>query len=314
MLDLKLVRQAILLAHNRNFIRAAEQLGISQPSLSRNIASLETALKVKLFDRGQDGVTATVFGRLLVAQGEQLLQNADSLEREIKLMRSLEVGDLSLGTGPYPLEISIGPSLGRILEKYPGIKVDMEVLGLPSGREAILSGRLDMVVAEPSGLEDEPKLLIEKLPQHRGVFFCRAGHPLTQKPKPGVEDVFSFPYVGTRLPARIAQAFAHIMPAGRIDKSTGEFIPSVTVKILNTAKEIVVNSNAVSIGIRRQIAKELSGGSLAIVDLHPPWLVTNYGFVYLRTRSLSPAALAFMEEVRSVESELVAAENAMEPG
>jgi DNA-binding transcriptional LysR family regulator len=73
MLELKLVHQAILLAHNRNFIRAAEQLDISQPSLSRNIADLESALKIKLFDRGQDGVTATVFGRLLVTQGEELL-------------------------------------------------------------------------------------------------------------------------------------------------------------------------------------------------------------------------------------------------
>ena len=249
-------------------------------------------------------MTPTVFGRLLVTQGEELLQHADSLEREIKLMRSLEVGDLSIGTGPYPLEISIGPAIGRMLEKYPGIVIEMEVLGMPSGREAILSSRLDIVVAEAMGLEDEPKLLIEKLPQHRGIFFCRAGHPLTKKLNPSAEDVFSFPYVGTRLPSRIAQSFAHIMPEVRIEKSTGEFIPSVTVKILNTAKEVVVNSDAISIGIRSQIAKELSGGSLAVIDFHPPWLVTNYSFVYLRNRSLSPAALAFMEEMRSVESEL----------
>jgi hypothetical protein len=45
------------------------------------------------------------------------------------------------------------------------------------------------------------------------------------------------------------------MPKGRIEKSTGELIPSVTVKILNTAKEFVLNSDAISIGIRRQQAQ-----------------------------------------------------------
>jgi DNA-binding transcriptional LysR family regulator len=54
------------------------------------------------------------------------------------------------------------------------------------------------------------------------------------------------------------------------------------------------------------VAAELADGTLAALPWRPSWLVTAYGFVYRRDRTLSPAALAFMEEVRRTEAALVA--------
>jgi len=39
-----------------------------------------------------------------------------------------------------------------------------------------------------------------------------------------------------------------------------------------------------------------------VLDFHPPWLVSGYGFLYLRNRTLSPSALAFIAEMRAVEA------------
>jgi DNA-binding transcriptional LysR family regulator len=309
MLDLKLIHHAIALAQYRNFARTAEQLGISQPTLSRNIANLEAALGVRLFDRGQDGVSATDFGKLLISQGQDLVKSAHELEREIKLLQGLDVGELLIGVGPYPLEISMGPSLARLMTKYPGLRVEVDASDLHTLPNDVLEGRLDLGVLELTLAECEPKLQTERLPSHRGVFYCRGGHPLAGKRQPDIADIFAFPYVGTRLPPRLAQSFQHIIPAGNIDKATGDFMPPVTTSALRIAREIVLHSDAISIGIRSQIAGELADGRLAVIDFHPPWLVTNYGFVYLRNRSLSPAAMAFMEEMRAVEAEISATDS-----
>lgn len=306
MLDLKLIHHAIVLAQHRHFARTAEQLGISQPTLSRNIANLEAALGVRLFDRGQDGVSATDFGKLLILQGQDLVKSAQALEREIKLLQGLEVGELLIGAGPYPLEISMGPTLARLMAKYPGLRVEVDSSAWHTLPHDVLEGRLDLAVMELSLAENEPRLQTEKLPPHPGVFYCRGGHPLAGRRQLDFVDIFAFPYVGARLPPRLAQSFQHIIPAGNIDKATGDFVPPVTTSSLRMAREIVLHSDAISIGVRSQIAGELADGGLAVIDFHPPWLVSNYGFVYLRNRSLSPAALAFMEEMRAVEAEISA--------
>ena len=308
MLDLKLIHHAIALAQHRNFARTAEWLGISQPTLSRNIANLEASLGVRLFDRRTDGLEPTEFGKLLVLQGQELVQSADDLEREIKLLQGLEIGELVVGAGPYALEISVGSALARLLGKYPGLSIEVEGLDWRSIPQYVLAGKLDIGVVELTSLEEDPRLETEKLPAHKGVLYCRGGHPLLEKSAPALEEVFAYPYVGTRLAPRFAAAFMRMVSTGHIDKNTGDYVPPITLSSIRAACDVVMNSDAISAASRRQIADELADGRLGVVGFHPPWLVSNYGFVYLRNRSLSPAALAFMAEMRAVEAEIAAAE------
>lgn len=304
MLDLKLIQHAIALAEHRHFARTAELLGISQPTLSRNIANLEASLGVRLFDRGQDGVAVTEFGKLLVSQGQAVVKSAADLEREIKLLQGMEVGELVVGVAPYPMEISMGRTLARMLTQYPGLRIEVVSLERQTLAQNVLAGNLDLIVVDVNYLEDEPRLQIERLPPHHGVFYCRGGHPLAGRHQPEFQEVFAFPYAGTRMPPRIAQALENIPNSGSIEKTTGDFLPPININSLRTCREIVLQSDAITIGIRSHIAEDVVAGRLAIVDFHPPWLVTNYGFIYARNRTLSPAALTFMEEMRAVEAEI----------
>ena len=56
------------------------------------------------------------------------------------------------------------------------------------------------------------------------------------------------------------------------------------------------------------IAADIAAGEIVALPFRRPWLRTNYGFVYLKDRSLSPATQAFMAEIKAVEAELVKAE------
>lgn len=87
----------------------------------------------------------------------------------------------------------------------------------------------------------------------------------------------------TRLPPRLAQSFLHLIPAGNIDKDTGDFVSPVTTSSLRIAREIVLHTDAISIGIRSQLADDIALDKLAVIDFHPPWLVNNYGFVIYAT-------------------------------
>ena len=121
-----------------------------------------------------------------------------------------------------------------------------------------------------------------------------------------MERVLAFPFAGTRMPKRVGESFLRIARAGAIDPDSGDYLPPIKADSIRVVKDVVMNSDAVAVAPLAMIAAEVRAGRLLPLPLRMPWMSTSYGFVYLRERRLSPAAEAFMAEVRSVEAELLA--------
>ena len=90
-------------------------------------------------------------------------------------------------------------------------------------------------------------------------------------------------------------------PFGILDETTKRVIPRIWVETFSAAKSVVLSGNALSAGPRQLIAEELDEASVVALPLAVPWLTLNYGFIWRRGRSLSPACLAFMQLVREIE-------------
>jgi DNA-binding transcriptional LysR family regulator len=307
-LDLRLLHQAITLATYRNYARAAQALHLTQPALSRSIAGLEARLGEKLFNRTPRGVEPTAFGELLLARGRALIDGATDLEREFKLMRGLEVGELRVGAGAYPAQMSVGRAIGRLASAHPHLRVEVMADDLRAMIRALLAGKLDLVVLELSIVAGEARLATEALPQHPACFYCRAGHPLLRDANPTVERILEFPLAGTRLPPRVALDFLALANAGSIDRDTGDYLPPIKVDSISMAKDVVLASDAIAMAPLGLIAEEIAAGTLVALNARPAWMHTGYGFAYPRDAVPSPAAEAFMAEVRGVEAGIAATE------
>lgn len=308
MIDLKLLHHALTLARHRNFARAAEALDLSQPALSRSIAGLEAALGVLLFNRTRQGVEPTAYGERLLARGALLITNAAELERELKLMQGLDIGVLRVGAGTYPSDMCVGPALGRLTLRHPRLRIELNSGDWRAIVAEVLQARLDLAVVELSVAELDTRLETEPLPHHRGVFFCRTGHPLLTSSRPTIEQAFRYPLVCPKLPARAGQMFYRMAKAGTIDPDTGDYVPPIKADTVALAKSIVRSSDAIALAPNCLLFDEIAAGSIATLPFREPWLRTNYGFVRLKDRTLSPAAQAFMAEVNAIEAELAEAE------
>ncbi len=308
MLDLTLIGHAQVLAKHGNFARAATELYMSQPTLSRHIAALEQQLGVRLFDRGRKKVEPTAYGRLVLERAQTLTSDAAELVRALRLMQGLEVGELAVGAGIYPAELSLGRALGRLTAKHPGLRVQVETGDWRTIIASTLATRLDLSVLELSVVEHEKRLVVEALPRHPGVFFARRGHPLLSELAPTLEQLSEYPFAGPKIAPRAASAMAKLLKQGSTDPASGDYLPPIKVDSIRLAKDAVLASDTVSLAPLAAIAEDLLSGALVALPVRTPWLQTNYGFVYLAGRSLSPAALAFMERMRAVEQEIVAEE------
>jgi DNA-binding transcriptional LysR family regulator len=304
MIDLRLLSHAIALARYRSFARTAVALHITQPTLSRNIAALETVLGERLFERSKSGVKLTAFGEFLIARGRHIMESASALERDFKLVRGIGVDEVRVACGPFPIALSVPTAAGRMIEQHPSLRIETLSVDPRTATQSVLESQVDFGVYELSMVENETDLVTEAMPRHPMLFYCRAGHPLLKEVAPTIGRVLSYPLVATRLALRGSEAILPLTRYGQADGPTGDFLPPVKVDSIHVARDVVLASDAVSAAPRSTIASDLVAGRLAVIPVSAPWLHTAYGLVYRRSRTLAPAVLALMEHIRAVEREI----------
>lgn len=291
------------LAEHRHFGRAAKALGVSQPSLTRSLKQLEETLGVRLFER-QDGVTPTLFGRMVIERGESLLKGHSELLREIILMKGLDTGELTVAAGPFPSEISVQKAVGRLADLHPRLLLQLTTTDWTRVVEDILQGRVDLGVADVSEAAEHPELETALVRSSALRFYCRRGHPLAGGGALRLEQLMDYPWVGPTAPARIRLSMgSDEKPFGFFSDAHNRFRPRVVVDTIAAARDVVVASDALAVTLPSLIANDIDKGIFVLLPLDLPWLRLNYGFVWKRGRTHSPAAEKLMEIIRAIESE-----------
>jgi DNA-binding transcriptional LysR family regulator len=253
-------------------------------------------------------VEITAFGELPLLRGRALLDGAADVEREFTRMQGLEIGELRIGAGPYPAQMSVGAAVGRLASLHPSLRIEVMADDLRAIVDALLVGRLDLAVIELSIVAGETRVATESLPPHPGYFYCRAGHPLLSEKNPVIERILKYPLVGPRIVPRAARDFLALAKVGVIDPDTGDYLPPIKVDSIRMAKDIVLASNAVAMAPLAVLTEEIAAGNLVALPARPAWMQTGYGFVWARDTVLSPAAEAFRQAVWSVEKEIAVEE------
>jgi DNA-binding transcriptional LysR family regulator len=302
--DLRQCRHVLALDRHRNFARAADALGLTQPALSRSLQALERSIGARLFDRDRAGVEPTAVGERLIERARLLVNQARDIEQDLQQMLGLEVGLLRIGAGPYPADLSVGTAAGRLVRRHPGLMVDLSVGDWTDLIRRVASGELDLAVADTGVALLDDRLVAESLPEHQLSFFCRSGHPLAGSAALTLEQVRTFPLVGTALPPRFVALAARNNIGYRPNLPAGTSAPEIRVGTFALARRMVMESDAIGGAVPSQIEDAVARGELVTLDLDLPWLKTSYGIIRLANRTPSPAAVTFIDILRHVEAEI----------
>lgn len=113
-------------AHALNLSRAAERLGIAQPTLSLAMQRLETAAKIKLLTRSKTGVQLTRAGTRFAAEAQVLLEQWETLVDEAQKDESDVRGRVTIGCHPSVALYALRDSLPVLLSRYPDLEIGLE--------------------------------------------------------------------------------------------------------------------------------------------------------------------------------------------
>jgi DNA-binding transcriptional LysR family regulator len=306
---LRLLRCALVLGEHGNFARAAEALRMSQPNLSRGIAEFEQSLGVTLFDRTRKGVIPTAFGRLLLARGEAVLRSEASLRRELQLLAGLESGTLAVGAGPFAGETSVAAAIAQVLQQHPKLSINFQIQDPDQVIQDVLDERSDVGVAQVTGLEADPRLVVTRLPPLRVYMACRPGHPLTRIGKPTFGQALEYPLATNIIRGPPAVA-VRTRDGSRVESEarSPQVVPQVVVNSPAASRLIARLSDALAVGTGEMLVDDVAAGHLVLLPVDAPIMRSVHGIVHLRDRSMSPAARAFIAALHAVEERIRSAE------
>lgn len=290
MLDLRLVTYVLALSRHANYARAADELGISQPALTRAIQTLERQLDLRLFDRSRSGVTPTAQGAGFIERASVLVANAHDLERQARLAARGAGGTIRFGIAPMPARALLSQALVGQMHASPELKHDVIVRNVEALWPRLIAGDIEFFVSAEGQIPDSPPVRAETLGTFPYGLIVNAAHPL-----------LAGNCGGLNFPLLVSSRSSFQMPE---DFRSNVTLPPHVVEDFETLAAITAASDAIWICSPYAVKDEIRQGTLQ--QLRSSMAPVNMRIVLysLDRRTQSPAVRRMKDQFRSAIGDL----------
>lgn len=280
-----------------SFTRAAEELHLTQPTVSMQIKKLADAVGAPLFRQAGRGVEPTDAGHEVNVACRDILDTLSNLEVKLADLKGLRRGRLRLGvltTAAY-----IAPEiLGAFCQRYPGVDVSLNVTNREAILERLLAHEDDLyVMGQPR--EHSPDIDAIPFAPNPLVVVARADHPLARERGLPVACLAGENLIlrehGSGIRDAILQHVANLGVRLRVRMELGS----------NEAiKHAIVGGLGIAILSLHSVTLEAGGGRLALLDVQGFPILRRWHLVYSRHRELSLVARTFLDFTVAFEPEI----------
>ena len=168
-MDIQNIRAFLTVAESRSFSRAAEKLFITQPAISKRIATLEYSLNCQLFDRLGKNVQLTQAGQALIPGYQRILNEIDESKRIISTLRFQVSGHLKFGTSHHIGLHRLPPILKQYTNQYHEVELDIQFMDSEQAAALILKGDIELALIT---LPDEIDNHLNTIPIWTDIMAC----------------------------------------------------------------------------------------------------------------------------------------------
>ncbi len=163
-MNLEQLTSFVEVSRTGHFTQAAERLHLAQPSLSRQISTLERELGVELFHRVRGNVALTAAGERLLPIARRMLADADTARGEMAELAGLRRGRIRLGATPTLCTSLVVEVIAEFRGRYPGIDIEILERGSRSLLSALVEGALDLALIVTSVSSERARAVLEREP------------------------------------------------------------------------------------------------------------------------------------------------------
>src|SRR5438876_8498360 len=197
-MELRHLRYFLAVGEALNLTKAAAQLRVAQPALSRQVQDLEEEIGVDLLKRSPRGVTLTAERKLLLEEVRELLKRADESVEKVRALARGEYGELHIGYAPSPTAEILPPALAAFQKAVPRVKLLLHDLSSDELVAGLQNASLELaIMVEPIG-EQTAGIEFELLLTYPLCVAITAAHPFARLKSITLEMLAAEPLVGLR--------------------------------------------------------------------------------------------------------------------
>lgn len=187
-MELRLLKYFTVVCEELHFTRAAEKLGISQPTLSQQIKLLEARLGIPLFHRTGKKIILSQAGKIVLEHARRIFAELETLSTEIKKLKGLEQGTITMGCSGYYL---VQSAILSFHERFPNIKLSVFDTTTEQTIEKVLHNQFDLGVVYL--LFEHDLLKTMRLFRSQFVLVVSTNHPFAKQPQVKAADLQAVP-------------------------------------------------------------------------------------------------------------------------
>lgn len=302
-MEMQQLRHFVAAAKHGNIGRAAEELNITQPALSRSIKNLEASLGAELLERGSKGVRTTVFGEGILDHALIILSEVERAVSEVHAIKGLSQGQFAMGIAPAFASFIVPEAIGQLNRDRPGINIMIASAFYDDLLAGLRRAELDIVFSMFPPSNTESDLEFEALYVSRSGVHARADHELAKKESVSMADLSAYGWV---VPNQLAvnKVFRTFFTENSLP------VPRQVIRTtsLTYLRQAMTHSDLLSILPDHLVAEEVASGEIVKIRNTECAVESLCGIISRRSGSRPPAVLACMEALRKACKEKIIAQ------
>lgn len=280
------LRGFVYAARAKSITRAAEQLDLSQPSVSLQIQALEQELATQLFERRGPRIRLTREGEILLELARPLVEGIEGLDEAFHTQRdSVTRGSVRIAAGGSTLQYILPTYVKAFVRAHPQIDLRLHNVTGKSGLALLRAGEVDFAVGPM--LDTPSDILFYPTMTYEPILITSRDHPLAKRKRIALKDIAQYPLI---LPPRDQSTFRSV------EMVFAEHSLQHEVKLEVGGYDVIVTYVEMGLGISIVMSHCLTGKEkLHTAPLGRYFPKRSYGLVLRKGHVLAPAARLFIE-------------------
>jgi DNA-binding transcriptional LysR family regulator len=286
----------------KSFSKAADDLFLTQPTVSGHILSLEHSLSLRLFDRTGREVRLTKAGEVFLRYASKILSSRKDLLNALSEYSQGIRGELSLGASTIPGEYLLPKLMGHFKKEHPHFTLSLKIADTKEVAQLVLEG--DVEYGMIGGKLNHNFLHYEKYEEDEIIVVAPSGHPLTKKKKADLTDLLKEPWIIREEGSGTQMAVEKGLR--KKGKSLKQFNVVMEMGSTSAVKEGVKAGLGLAFISKRAVEEELKQGLFSRIHVEGIDPISRQLYIVShRGRTLSPIGMEFLRFLHRSRVEMI---------
>ncbi|UII27472.1 LysR family transcriptional regulator [Fulvivirga maritima] len=262
-------------AKRLNFTKAAQELSITQPAVTKHVKEIEQHFQVKLFDRNGTKIKLTPAGEMLLQYSEQIFDIYRNLEIDLNALASKHGGRLKIGASTTVAQYVLPPVIAAFHQKFKDITITLDTGNTEKIEQSLLEGNIDLGIIEgqskAAGIKYSPFLKDEI------VLITNSQSALAKNSAITVDQLKEIPLLIREPGSGTLEVIHYALKEQGIPSANLQ--TEMQLSSTESIKLYLLNSTCASFLSIHSVLKELKNNELSIIDVHDLTIERYFNFI-----------------------------------